>query len=128
VKPPWYYMTSGDWLVVVLLLSASLIGMAMVAATPRGTSVVVTSSGQTCFIAPLDQPRSVDIQGPLGMTHLVIDEHGAQITSSPCPHKICISMSPIRRSGEILACVPNRVLVRIDSHGDEEPPYDLLSR
>jgi len=121
-------MTGCDWLVVLLLLCASLLGIALAVSAPRGTRVVVTSNGQTCFIAPLDQPRSVDIEGPLGLTHLVIDNLGAQITSSPCPHKICINMGPVKRSGELLACVPNRIVVRIDSPGDEEAPYDLLSR
>ena len=121
-------MTGMDWLVVLLLLCTSLTGIAMVVAAPRGTRVVVTSDGKTCFVAPLDQYRSVDIEGPLGLTHLVIDDLGAHITSSPCPHKTCINMGPVKRSGELLACVPNRILVRIDSPGDEEAPYDLLSR
>lgn len=128
MRSPWHYMTGGDWLIVLILLGTSLVGMALVAAAPAGTRVVVTSSGQTCFVAPLDQPRIVDIEGPLGKTHLVIDEHGAQITSSPCSHKICINMGPVKRSGELLACVPNRILVRIDTPGSEEAPYDLLSR
>jgi hypothetical protein len=121
-------MTSGDWLVVLLLLCASMAGIAWVAAAPRGTRVIVTSSGQTCFIAPLDQPRSVDLDGPLGQTHLVIDDQGARITDSPCPHKLCIAMGPARNSGDLLACIPNRILVRIDKPGGEEAPYDLLSR
>ncbi len=128
MKAPWHYMTSGDWLVVLLLLCASMAGIAWVATAPRGTRVIVTSSGQTCFIAPLDQPRSVDLDGPLGQTHLVIDDQGARITASPCPHKLCIAMGPARHSGDLLACIPNRILVRIDKPGGEEAPYDLLSR
>ncbi len=121
-------MTGGDWLVIVPLLCAALAGVVWVAAAPGGTRVVVTSGGQTCFTAPLDQPRSVDIEGPLGPTHLVIDEQGVRITGSPCPRKICLSMGPARHTGDLIACVPNRILVRIESSGGEEAPYDLLSR
>jgi hypothetical protein len=127
MKAPWYFMTAGDWLVVLFLLTASLAGIAWVAAAPGGTRVVVTSGEQTLFTAPLDQPRSVDLDGPLGQTHLVIDAHGARITSSPCPRKICISMGTARHTGDLLACVPNRILVHIDSSA-KEAPYDLLSR
>ena len=121
-------MTSGDWLVVLLLLGVSLAGIARVATAPGGTHVVVTSAGQTIFTSPLDQPHSLDLDGPLGPTHLVIDDQGARITDSPCPHKICIAMGPARRTGDLLACVPNRILVRIDSPVGEGAAYDLLSR
>ncbi len=127
MKTPWHFMTAGDWLVVLFLLTAALAGIAWVAAAPEGTRVVVTSGEQTLFIAPLDQPRSVDLDGPLGQTHLVIDEQGVRITRSPCPRKICISMGTARHRGDLLACVPNRILVHIDSSA-EEAPYDLLSR
>jgi len=128
MKPPWQFMTSGDWLVVLLLLGVSLAGIAWVATAPGGTHVIVTSGDQTRFTAPLGQPRSVDLDGPLGLTHLVIDDQGARITGSPCPRKICVSMGSARRTGDLLACVPNRILVRIDSPAGEEVPYDLLSR
>ena len=128
MKAFWQVMTGGDWLVILSLLGLSLAGLAWVATAPRGTHVIVTSGDQTCFTAPLDQPRSVDLDGPLGQTHLVIDAQGVRITASPCPRKICISMGSVTHTGELLACVPNRILVRIDSPAGEEVPYDLLSR
>lgn len=128
MKTPWQIMTAGDWLVVLILLGISLTGLLCVATTAEGTRVVVTSGGQTSFTAPLDQPRTVDLDGPLGQTHLVIDNQGARITGSPCPRKICISMGTAKQTGDLLACVPNRILVRIESPVDEESAYDLLSR
>jgi hypothetical protein len=128
MKAPWRFMTAGDWLVVLFLLTVSLAGIAWVAVAPEGTRVVVTSGEQTLFTAPLDQPCSVDLDGPLGQTHLVIDGQGVRITDSPCPRKTCISMGTARHTGDLLACVPNRILVHIDNPAAEEAPYDLLSR
>ena len=120
-------MTGGDWLIVLTLLAVSVAGIVWLATAPKGTRVVVTSGDQTCFVADFDQAQSVDLDGPLGKTHLVIDETGAHVTSSPCPRKICISMGPVRHAGDLLACVPNRIMVRIESPS-EDAPYDLLSR
>ncbi len=128
MKTPWQVMTGSDWLVVLFLLGVSLAGIAWVATAPEGTQVVVTSGGKICFTASLDQPYSVDLDGPLGKTRLVIDDQGARITNSPCPRKICIAMGVARHTGDLLACVPNRILVSIDSPAGEEVPYDLLSR
>lgn len=128
MRAPWQVMTCGDWLVVLSLMAASLAGIVWVATAPEGRRVVVTSAGEVCFSAPLDQPQSVDLDGPLGQTRLVIDDQGARISDSPCPRKICISMGSASRTGDLLACVPNRILVRIDSPAGEEAAYDLLSR
>lgn len=128
MKTPWQVMTKGDWLVVLTLLGIALAGIAWLAIAPTGTRVVVTSRGQTCFVADLDQAHSIDLDGPLGKTRLVIDEKGAYVTDSPCPRKVCISMGPAKRSGDLLACVPNRIMVRIEGPAGEDAPYDLLSR
>lgn len=121
-------MTRGDLLIIGLLLTMALTGIALLATTPAGTRVIVTSGDQTCFVAELDQSHSVDLEGPLGKTHLVVDSKGVQITGSPCPRKICLSMGPARQTGDLLACVPNQILVRIENPAGHEALYDLLSR
>lgn len=128
MRAPWQCMTAGDWLVVLSLLGVALAGLTWVALAPQGARVVVTRGEQTLFSASLGQPQSVDLDGPLGKTHLVIDAQGARITSSPCVRKTCIAMGSAKNTGDLIACIPNRILVRIDSPSSEEAPYDLLSR
>ena len=121
-------MTVGDWLVVLLLLTTSLGGIVSIAAMSEGSRVLVTCGDELCFTAPLDQPRTLAIEGPLGQTKLVIDEQGARIVESPCPRKICVSMGVAKNTADLLACVPNRILVHIDGSSGKEVSYDLLSR
>jgi hypothetical protein len=128
MNKPWQIMTAGDWTIVLALLLFSLAGIGWLAMGPAGSRVVVTSGDETCFVASLGQSHSVELPGPLGKTHLVIDERGAYITGSPCPRKVCLSMGPAQHGGDLLACVPNRIMVRIESPSAEEAPYDLLSR
>lgn len=82
------------------------------------------------FSAPLDASRVVDLKGPLGLTRLEIGNGSARVTASPCPYKVCIGMGKIGREGEIVACVPNRLLLQVVGTGDDEKEkaYDLLSR
>ena len=128
MKMPWAYMTFADWLVIITLTLLAGAGIAMVAAAPAGTRVVASTDEQVCFIAALDQPGAVELDGPLGKTTLVIDAEGARITGSPCPRKVCMTMGPARQTGDLLACVPNRILVNIDGQQKRESAYDLLSR
>lgn len=122
------HMTLADRLVVSGLLVVALAGIGLVAAQPPGRRVVAGDGERTLFVAPLDQPREVELAGPLGMTRLVIDQQGARITASPCALKVCMGMGPARRPGDLLACLPNRILVEIAGEPREHGSYDLLSR
>lgn len=122
-------MRPGDrWLVGALFLLA--LGLLfLLGPEQRGRRLVVERDGQVIFVAPLDQPRQVRLKGPLGETELEIREGKACILSSPCSHKVCIGMGRIAAAGELLACVPNHLLVRIEGEPPEEnDDYDLLSR
>jgi len=128
MKLPWQIMTGADWLLVLALFGLSLGGVVWLVNAPTGTRVVATSGDQTCFVGRLDQNQSVDIEGPLGYTRLVIDDQGAHISRSPCPRKLCMTMGPARHGGDLMACIPNRIVVRIEPSDAREEPYDLLSR
>jgi hypothetical protein len=121
-------MRTADRLVVLGLLLAALAGSAWLATAPPGQRVLVSDGRRVLFAAPLDEARQVDLAGPLGTTRLVITADGARITASPCALKACMGMGPARRPGDLLACLPNRILVEIEGDREEGAPYDLLSR
>jgi len=121
-------MTLADRLVVAGLLSTALAGIAWVAAAPPGRRVVAGDGERVLFVAPLAQPREVELAGPLGPTRLMIDQQGARITASPCALKVCMGMGPARHPGDLLVCLPNRILVQVEGEAEGTAPYDLLSR
>jgi hypothetical protein len=120
-------MTRGDLVIVLLVLVTSLAGMAWWSRAPEGALVVVTANERIVFTAPLGDTREVSLHGPLGESVLRMSSEGAQIVQAPCPLKVCMGMGPAHRTGDLLACLPNRILVEIKGL-EEEGPYDLLSR
>jgi len=122
------HMTMADHLVAGVLLLAALAGIGLVAAQPAGRRVVAGDGDRVLFVAPLDQPGEVELAGPLGPTRLVIDNQGARIAESSCALKVCMGMGPARRPGDLLVCLPNRILVEVEGQTEEDSPYDLLSR
>jgi len=120
-------MTALDRLIVAVLLLGILASFFLLGSRPRGERVLVERDGRLLFSAPLGENRVVDLEGPLGSTRLEIRDGRARILASPCPTKACIGMGAIARRGELLACVPNQLLVRIDGEGDGAD-HDLLSR
>ncbi len=125
----WVRTTVLDRLVVVLLLVWVVASVLWAAQRPAGAHVVVERDGQVVFSAPLSEPRSARLSGPLGETVVEIEDGRARVISSPCPTKVCMGMGPASRYGDLLACVPNHLIVRIEGGRQEDtPPYDLLSR
>ncbi|MDT8420866.1 MAG: NusG domain II-containing protein [Desulfuromonadales bacterium] len=114
------------YLIIILSL---LVGISFLLPFGRqaGARLIVEAENRTVFSAPLDTARQLAVEGPLGMTRMEIKDGAVRVLSSPCPQKICIGMGEARRAGELLACVPNRIVARIE--GDAEgATYDLLSR
>lgn len=121
-------MTPLDRGIVLFLLLGTAASFLALGKRGAGERLVVESGGRVVFTAPLTVERTVALPGPLGETVVAIHGGRACVVSSPCPHKVCLGMGEVSRAGELLACVPNGLLLRIEGESREEGDYDLLSR
>ena len=92
----------------------------------EGRVALVEVEGRPYARLYLSEPRRLSIPGRLGEMVLVVQDQRVRIEASHCPQKICVHSGAIRRSGELLVCVPNRVVVRIN--GGTEHPFDLITQ
>jgi hypothetical protein len=69
-------------------------------------------------------PIHVHAKGDIGVSDIVIDTHGVHFESSPCIGKQCILAGTKHHAGDIIACVPNRILVSIRGSGARNDGYD----
>ncbi len=83
--------------------------------------VVVEGSGKT-WIFPLGAEETLQVPGPIGTTVVRIHEKQAWIESSPCRDKLCVAAGKINRSDQWVACLPNKVFVRIKGKSNDEGP------
>jgi hypothetical protein len=90
----------------------------------KAGDVVIQASG-TQWIYPLTSDRRVDVQGPIGDTIVIIRDGKAFVEDSPCPDKLCVHMPAISQPGQWIACLPNKVFVRV--RGNSEQGIDQLS-
>ena len=80
-----------------------------------GTTVSGVADGTPWGPHPLSVRQSLRFTGPLGETVVVIAEGAARIESSPCRQQICVKAGRVRRPGDLVACVPNRIVLRVDA-------------
>ncbi|MEN3186168.1 MAG: NusG domain II-containing protein [Atribacterota bacterium] len=81
------------------------------------------SSSYTILIESLEGKRKLTItpnleetlhlKGPLGKTTVMIKNGKTWVAFSPCPDKTCMKMGKIPDNTDFIACVPNKVLIRM---------------
>ncbi len=101
-----------------LLIFAAIVGIVGLSLHQRyqtrpGTELLVEVDRQKRGRFSLSRSQRLQIAGPLGMSEVEIDLQGVRIVSAPCPHKVCVRRGWVQRRGEIIACVPNRLILRI---------------
>jgi hypothetical protein len=101
-------------LVALILAVLVIAGFSLLAYSGRGEGgeVIIEASGKQ-WMYPLSEDRTTEASGPLGQTTVVIRGGTAFVKDSPCPDKLCVLSGAISRPGQWVACLPNRVMVRI---------------
>lgn len=110
--------------IVASLLVIGGFSVAAWSAKSAARDVVIEASGAR-WIYPLEADREVRVPGPLGDTRIVIQGGKAYVQDSPCPDKLCVHMPAISQPGQWIACLPNRVFVRV--RGGSGQDVDELS-
>ena len=111
----------GDWLALGLSLGVTALVAWQVYGVSGGPDLVCVTGQDGSWVYPFDADREFAVSGPLGETHVVIREGGAFVVDSPCRDKLCVAMGRITsRRGGWIACLPNRVLLRVEVAAAED--------
>ena len=117
-----------DLIFIGALLAA--VGVAVLALwlfSPMGETVIVTVDGQQFGEYPLDVDRRVEISNGDGYNVLIIEDGLARMEKASCPDGICTSHRPIKRAGESIICLPNKVVVEIHSKEFDTSYPDIIN-
>lgn len=82
----------------------------------HGSEVVITIDGQEYGRYPLAKNAEIPIQVDGKRTnYLVIQNGAADMLSANCPDQLCVNMKEISLNGETIVCLPNKVVVEVES-------------
>ena len=91
-------------------------------------TVVISIDGEEKSEYPLKEDGVYLLEGShLGTNKLVIKDGKAYIEEASCPDKQCMKQGKISKAGEMLVCLPNRVVIKIVDANEEEPIIDGVS-
>ena len=106
--------------VVISLAAVAAFSIAAYGGGDAGQAVVDASGTRYRF--PISTDRVERFAGPRGDTIVEIRGGTVRVVDSPCPDKICVAAGAISRTGQFIACLPNRVSVALE--GLDEPITD----
>ena len=129
----WYWL-KGSWTDRALLL-ISLAGIFYAwqwihAEVSSGPAMVEVYHGEV-LLAQYPFPEAgksihFDAEGELGSSEITIDHEGVRFTTSPCTTKHCVLNGSHSEGGDIIACVPNRILVAIKGSRTHGVHFDAI--
>ncbi|MBN1881614.1 MAG: NusG domain II-containing protein [Deltaproteobacteria bacterium] len=100
------------FIIIVAALIAAAFGIFQVVLPSQGREIVIEEGNELVGVFPLEEERIIEVQGPLGISTVVIENGEAYMLDSPCPNKVCIAMGHISEPGDTIICIPNRVYIR----------------
>ncbi|UCE08218.1 MAG: NusG domain II-containing protein, partial [bacterium] len=91
-----------------------------------GNSVTIEVNGRIVHQLDLNTSQQITVTGSVGKTIIKIDQGTAQVIYSDCPEKICIKTGKIHHTGEMIVCVPNKVVAKIN--GKRNNQFDVITQ
>ncbi|MFQ5444016.1 MAG: NusG domain II-containing protein [Nitrospinales bacterium] len=101
-------------LIAALLVVNGLLFLQMDFSASQGEWVVIESNQQEVQRLPLMTNQVVHVEGRLGHLEVEIRDGKARVTRSSCPNQVCVKSGAIQYADRLIACVPNRVVIRIE--------------
>jgi hypothetical protein len=105
--------TLGDKILIVCFVLINVYLFSKMGMGTAGDWVVIERNQQEVSRHRLSENRVIPVQGKLGITEVEIVNGKARIRHSPCKNKICIKAGDIQYADRLIACLPNRIVVRV---------------
>lgn len=119
-------LTTGDKILIVFILFLSLGSFTTIhLLKSEGQFVLIEVDDVQLYRLSLDSEQKIHVQSSEGEAYVRIHHGKVQILDSTCPAKICVKSGAIHRTGEIIVCAPNKIIVRII--GDDYNSYDVIT-
>lgn len=110
------------YLIIALLVVGAGAFLFQKLTAKEGEQVVITVDGKLYQQLPLHETKELVIETKNhGVNKVKIQDGVVKMTEATCPDQICVKHSAIHKTGEMIVCLPNEVVVEIKSQiGEEE--------
>lgn len=102
--------TIADRLLFIFLITISIAGIFITReAMSQGTDVYLEVDGKLEYSLPLDNNRTISVNGLIGNTIVEISGKKVRIKEAHCQNQICVRQGWVSKGA--IVCLPNRIVV-----------------
>lgn len=113
------FIKKADILLAVFLLIAGFGSMFLLQReAPEDALVSVTVDGKLLVELPLDKNVEYEVKTEYGRNLIVIDNGSVEVSEADCHGKDCVKFGKINSQGQLIMCLPHRLLITIKGGGD----------
>ena len=110
----------GDYIISITIIFSLILYYSLALVTPNQEKIVeITDYQNKIYHYPLTENCTVCIPGPVGFTEIRIENRRVGVKKASCPLKTCKHMGFINREGDVIICIPNRVLIQITGNQND---------
>lgn len=112
-------MTKHDKILIIAILAFSMLSYLICFLINQGDAPLtaqISVNGNIVTEINLNHPGSnqvIKISGPLGTSVAEIKSGAIRMKFSPCPDRYCMETGWIDQPGQVIACVPNQIIIKI---------------
>lgn len=115
-----------DWVLIAVIVCVTVLALFLheyIGGKGTGCATVKVR-GEIEGVYSLAKDRTIKING--GTNVLKIRNGSADMTEADCPDKLCVNQKAISKNGESIICLPNKVVVTIES--SEDSVFDAVAQ
>ena len=110
---------AGDVIISVLILAVAAVIFFTSLGTSEASQVLIRADGEES-VYPLSEDRELLFTSNGIELEIVIKNGSVSVRSSGCPDKVCVASGNKSLPGQVIACVPAGVTVKIEGGTDDE--------
>ncbi len=104
-------MKKGDIIIIsAVLILAVIIALFYFFSRDNGITVMVSKDNEVIYSVPLNEDTVIDIETNI----ITIKDGKVFVSEAKCKNQICVKHKPITEKGEVIACLPNKVIIEIE--------------
>lgn len=114
----------GDWLVIIISIMIIVFLFQQLWRYAPASKFQIRQANKVIGTYDLNQTRILHIHGPLGESHISIEQGKVRFKQSPCNNQYCVHQGWLKKAGQVAICLPNQISLELLG---TEKPYDSLN-
>lgn len=73
---------------------------------------------------PLSQDARLEVTSAEGSNTVVVSGGAVQVEEADCKNQVCVQAGAVNRAGDVIVCLPHRMVVQVVAHPEDAAPVE----